>query len=289
MKMNKTAQNIVEKENLEIEILFKMNEKKKEFKIYKPSQSSINLQYFDNILAAPIEKGTRTCKSISSFTKHFPHMKKYSEKFRITNLFDFLKGLNVPNQIKGFFTIIKDSLITNYNITDEKELLNIYEKIYDYVMEKLYEKIYPTTISDEDEKIFEKCEELKDNEIGYFIKAKNSQSFESFLPELTGYLLQIEKEKSIRKKLLNLKKIFESMNNLSIFNGGKSFDLDTQVQILTYVLVKAQPRNIYTNCQYMELFIGDKKELIEGQNLVELKLVCEHLLAKSSNNNNNKK
>ena len=286
MKMNKTAQNIVEKENLEIEILFKMNEKKKEFKIYKPSQSSINLQYFDNILAAPIEKGTRVCKSISSFTKHFPHMKKYSEKFKHANLFDFLKGLNVPNQIKEFFKIIKDCLITNYNITDEKELLNIFEKINDYVMEKLYEKIYPTAISDEDEKIFEKCEELKHNEIGYFIKTKNSQSFESFLPELTGYLFQIEKEKSIRKKLFNLKKIFESMNNLSNFNGGKSFDLDTQVQILSYVLVKAQPRNIYTNCQYMELFIGDKGDKIEGQNLMELKLVCQHLLGKKPNNNN---
>ena len=194
--------------------------------------------------------------------------------------------MNVPNQIKEFFKIIKDCLITNYNITDEKELLNIFEKINDYVMEKLYEKIYPTAISDEDEKIFEKCEELKHNEIGYFIKTKNSQSFESFLPELTGYLFQIEKEKSIRKKLFNLKKIFESMNNLSNFNGGKSFDLDTQVQILSYVLVKAQPRNIYTNCQYMELFIGDKGDKIEGQNLMELKLVCQHLLGKKPNNNN---
>jgi hypothetical protein len=32
MKMNKTAQNIVEKENLEIEILFKINDKKKNLK-----------------------------------------------------------------------------------------------------------------------------------------------------------------------------------------------------------------------------------------------------------------
>jgi hypothetical protein len=43
MKMNKSAQNIVEKENLEIEIFFKYDDKKKEFKIYKPSQSAINL------------------------------------------------------------------------------------------------------------------------------------------------------------------------------------------------------------------------------------------------------
>ena len=71
MKMNKDAQNIVEKENLEIEIFFKYDDKKKEFKVYKPSQSSINLQYFDNILEAPKERGIKVCKSISAFTKIF--------------------------------------------------------------------------------------------------------------------------------------------------------------------------------------------------------------------------
>ena len=165
------------------------------------------------------------------------------------------------------------------------------DKIYDFVMEKIYERIYPPTTSNEDDKIFEICQKLKDNEASYFIKKKNSQAFDSFLPDLTGYLLQIEKEKSVRKKILNLKAIFECMNNLSTFNGGENFDLDTQVQIFSYVLVKAQPRNIYTNYRYMELFIGDKKDLIEGQNLLELKLVCEHLLQMNLNDisNNNSK
>ena len=36
----------------------------------------------------------------------------------------------------------------------------------------------------------------------------------------------------------------------------------------------------------MELFIGDKKDTIEGQNLIELRLVCEHLLGTNSNKNN---
>ena len=83
---------------------------------------------------------------------------------------------------------------------------------------------------------------------------------------------------------MNLTKIFECMNNLSNFNGGDKFDLDTQVQILTYVLIKAKPKRIYTNYRYMELFIGNKDEQIEGQNLLELRLVCEHLLQTYSNN-----
>ena len=38
----------------------------------------------------------------------------------------------------------------------------------------------------------------------------------------------------------------------------------------------------------MELFIGDKREQIEGQNLMELKLVCEHLLEENNNNSDKK-
>ena len=75
------------------------------------------------------------------------------------------------------------------------------------------------------------------------------------------------------------------MDNLSTFNGGKQIDLDTQVQILSYVLVKAQPTNIYTNYCYMDLFLGDKKEQLENQNLLELKVVCDHLIQTYSVNN----
>ncbi len=98
------------------------------------------------------------------------------------------------------------------------------------------------------------------------------------MPDLTNYLLQIEKEKSVRKKILNLKAIFETMDELSSFNGGEGLDMDTQIQILNYAMVKAQPKNIYTNYRFMELFIGDNKNDFSAQKLMELKLVCEHLL-----------
>ena len=284
MKINKNAQNIVEKENLEIEIAFKYNDIKKEFKIYKPLQSAINLQLFDNLLETPKEKGIKVCNSILAFTRSFPNFQNYKKRYKKTDLFDFLKEMKVPKQINNFFKIIEDSLKNDQNITDEKKLINMNDKINDFVMEKLYEKIYPKILSKEDEEIFDICEKLKEKEPNFFIKTKKPYNFESFLPDLTNYLLQIEKEKSVRKKFLNLKKIFECMNNLSDFNGGDKFDLDTQVQILSYVLVKAKPNNIYTNYRYMELFIGDKHGQIEGQNLLELKLVCEHLLQTYSTN-----
>ena len=113
--------------------------------------------------------------------------------------------------------------IRNISMKSQKEELNNLIKNNTKNLEQLK--------SNEDDKIFEICQKLKDNEASYFIKKKNSQAFDSFLPDLTGYLLQIEKEKSVRKKILNLKAIFECMNNLSIFNGGENFDLDKQVQL----------------------------------------------------------
>ena len=283
MKINKNAQNIVEKENLDIEILFKYNDKKKEFKVYKTNKDAVSLHYFDSVLDAPKEKGVKECNSISSFTKNFPNFKKYKERYKKKDLLDLLKETNAPKQINIFFKMIKDSIKTEQNNIDEKELLNLLNKIYDYVMEKLYEKMYPTTLSDEDIQIYEICEKLKDTEPDFFTKSSKNQIFESFLPDITGYLLQIEKEKSVRKKILNLNQIFNCMDNLSKFNGGKSLDLDTQVNILCYAVVKAKPTNIYTNYRYIEVFIEDLKEKGEGQNLMKLKTVCDYLMENYSN------
>ena len=287
MKINKNAQNIVEKENLEIEILFKYNDKKKEFKVYKTNKDAVNLHYFDSVLDAPREKGIKECNSISSFTRHFPNFKKYKERYKKKDLFDFLKEMQVAKQINTFFKLIKDSLKAEQNIKEDDEFLIMFNKIYDYVLEKLYEKIYPTALSSEDIQIYEICEKLKDIEPEFFTKSKKNQIFESFLPDITNYLLQIEKEKSVRKKILNLTEIFECMDNLSKFNGGKNLDLDTQVNILCYAVVKAKPTNIYTNYRYIEIFMENMMEKKEGQNLLELKLVCDYLIKNYSNNSKN--
>ena len=79
-----------------------------------------------------------------------------------------------------------------------------------------------------------------------------------------------------------MKAIFECMNNLGKFNGEGEFGLDEQIKILNYVFIKAKPQHIFANCQYMELFIGNKNDAIEGQNLAELKVICEHVANLSS-------
>ena len=281
INLNKKAQTIVEKEIIEVELLMKYNEKNKELKIEPPNKNEKHLYYLDNIFDEPKKKPSKLCSTVNLFTKNFPDLIKYAEHFKV-DIFKIEKELDVPKKINDYFKLIKNHIKVNLNITDEKEFTSINDKIDDYIMEKLYDKIFPKQSNETDELIFENCEKLGWVEPKHFIESKNNCVYDSFLPELTKYLILITKEKSVRKKLNYTRLIFESMNNLGIFNGEGNFGIDDQMQILNYVFVKANPSKIYSNCLFMELFIGDKNDGIEGQNLVELKAICQHVANLSS-------
>ena len=281
INLNKKAQTIVEKEIIEVEILIKYNDKNKELKIEPPNKNEKHLYYLDNVFDEPKKKPSKLCSTVNLFTKFFPDLIKYANFYKV-DVFQIEKELDVPKKINDYFKLIKNHIKTNLKITDEKEFTSIINKINDYVMEKLYDKLFPKKSNETDELIFENCEKLSWVEPKHFIEGKNNYVYDSFLPELTKYLILITKEKSVRKKLAYTKLIFESMNNLGAFNGEGNFGIDDQMQILNYVFIKANPSNIYSNCQFMEIFIGDKKEGIEGQNLVELKAICQHVTNLSS-------
>ena len=44
--------------------------------------------------------------------------------------------------------------------------------------------------------------------------------------------------------------------------------------ILNFAFIKARPFLIYSNCQYIKLFLGDKKNKVEGHQLSQLLGIC---------------
>ena len=274
--LNKKAQLIVEKEPIEVEILMKYNEKNKELKIEPPNKNEKHLNFLDNVFEEPKKKPSKLCSTIKIFTKNFPDLIKYQNYYKV-HVFQIVKELNVQKKINNYLKMIQNHLKNKLNITDVKEFTDINDKITDYIMEKLYDKIFPKRSNEMDEKIFKNCEKLSWVEPKHFISGKNNYVYNSFLPELTNYLMRIIKEKSVRKKIINTKSIFKCMDNLGKFNGEGKFGIDDQMKILNYVLIKAKPSRMYANCQFMELFIGKNNEGIEGQNLAELKAICEHV------------
>ena len=274
--LNKKAQSIVEKEIIEVEILMKYNNKNKELKIEPPKKNEKHLNYLDSVFEEPKKKSSKICNTIKLFTKNFPNLIKYQDHYNI-DVLKIEKELEVPKKLNSYFKMVREHIKNNLNQIDEKEILKINDKIFDFVMEKLYEKLFPTNPNEKDEKISYKCEEFSWVQPKHFIEGKKNYDYDSFLPDLTYYLMLITKEKSIRKKFYNSKLIFECMQKLGKFSGEKEFGIDEQIKILNYVFIKAKPPHMYANCEFMELFIGNKTNEIEGQNLAELKVICERV------------
>ena len=281
INLNKKAQTIVEKEIIEIEILTKYNDKTKELAIEPPNKNEKHLNYLDSIFEEPKKKPSKLCNTIKMFTKYFHNLTRYQDYFHV-NILTIETELDVPKKIEKYFKIVREHIRNNLNLKSDQEFSSINDKIYDYVMEKLYEKLYPKTLNEIDKKIYQNCEKLSWVEPKHFIKGNDNYIYESFLPDLSSYLLRMTKEKSIRKKFMNMKAIFECINKLGKFNGKKEFGIDEQMTILRYVFIKSKPKNIYANLEFLELFIGNKKDDIEGHNLAKLKVLCQYIANLSS-------
>ena len=273
IELNEKAQSIIETAIIPSTIYLKYTDKEKEFKIEK-GKNIKELPLYD-VFKDDNEK-KKNCATIESFANKFPDISKI-QQFQDVDLFTLEEEIKFTEELTHYFKIIKDHLIKQLNIDEsQKEFEDINNKIYDYVMEKLYDKIYPSEPREEDNLIFKQCILLSWTEPKHFIRGKNNYIFDSFLPDVIGYFDKIEKEKSPRKKLENMSNIFVSLENVVKFNGeNKDIGVDDQLPILNYAFIKAHPLNIFTNCKFMNLFLGSKKNKAEDNQLTQLFSICE--------------
>ena len=109
------------------------------------------------------------------------------------------------------------------------------------------------------------------------IKFRKNYILDYYLPDAIDYFKKINEEKSPRKKNLCIKEIFNCIYNLGKFNEDKVDGTDEELSLLNYTFIKANPQNIFNNCRYMNLFIGDQKNQIEGNQLSKMILLCESI------------
>ena len=275
IELNEKVQAIIE--NTIIPVTITMNSKEREIKIEK-GKSIKEIPFFDIFKGDSEER--KTCSTIESFGNKFPNIEMARKNnFPETQLFEYEEELNLTEELNNYFNIIKEHLIKRMNYNEsQSEFETILNKIYDYVMEKIYEKIYPSEPFIEDNLIFAQCILVSWVEPQHLIKGRNNYIFDSFLPDVINYFEKIEKEKSPRKKLENMVNIFVSIENVVKFNGdNKDIGVDDQLPILNYAFIKAHPFPMYTNCKYMELFLGSKKYRLEGNYLTQLFTICKFI------------
>ena len=283
INLNKGVNKIIENEAINVKIYFRYNDNKKELNIYQEDVGDRQLDFLDSFIFVDSNTKAKSCKTIESFTKYFPDLNRYTSKAN-NSIFDIQKQLKVPYNLNIFFNIIKNYLKIGKKTKDEKSINIIYEKIYDYVMAKIYRKIYPKELNSKDLSLQKKIEVCSWIEPNNLIEKNINYNFELVLPDITRYFNLINIEKSPRKKINNMINIFSSINKLLTFQNQSLIGVDDQMPLLNYIFIKAKPKRMCTNCEFMELYMGDKIKKNEGNYLIQLKSVIDFTYNLAPNN-----
>ena len=276
--LNERVQKIVEEEFIPVKLFFTYNDNKKEFSFLKSKAKE--KEYLKKKSEHKVKKNY--CKSIKSFTKKFPDLNAYQME---NDVLEIQKELNIPQKLLEYIDVIKEYLVLNKKITNSKDIDLIIEKIYDYITTKIYKKIFPINRNEKDEKIDKKCNSLSWTEPKHFIQEKNNYIFDCYLEDSIYYFNKLESEKSVLKKILNIKELFNSIYRLEKFNGDrKNAGVDDLMPILNYAFIKAKPKMIYSNLKYIELYIGYLRSKEEGSQLTQLIALCDYIINIQFNN-----
>ena len=228
---------------------------------------------FNSLIDFGKKNEDKTLKTIKSFIKYFPDINKLEIK-KNRDFIKLIEEMGIPSELDNYFNLIKNQ-IKEKNLFNEHNFENIFNKIYDYIMEKLNDKIFPKEIVKKDKDIYKNC--CINSWIEFSNLEKNNKNYilDSFLPDAIYYFQKLDNEKSPRKKFESLKEIFNCIYNLGEFNENKIDGADDEINLLNFAFIKSKPKNIYTNCRYMNLFLGKKKNQIEGNLLTKLLLLCK--------------
>ena len=266
--LNKKAQTIIKNEQISVELnsenekiyqfFKKLMEEEKEFSIFFKKNNE-----------------NKIYNSINIFIKEFPYFTIYQIDPGY-DIFQLMEKRKVPEIIENYSIAIKTNLLQR-NLVNEENLDIIHNKIYDYIMEKLYDKLFPIDSLFNDINIFQNCYRHSWIDFSNLIKEKKNYNFDNYLPDAISYFQQFENEKSPRKKLLIINKLFICLYNLGQFNGDKVDGTDDEIILLNFAFIKSKPFRMYSNCKYTELFLGNKKFGLEGSQLSKLLLLCDKM------------
>ncbi len=170
-----------------------------------------------------------------------------------------MSKLKIPKALREYFQLIREKLIKSTKIS-EADFDTLYQaKIEDYFMNKIYDKIYPIEPEENDSEIYSKAIMLSWVEPNLIIN--KDYIYETSLPDIMHQFQNVNSARTPQKKFSYIQKILELINNLIMFNEGdkKDISLDDVTPVLFYIFIKAHPFKIYTDLNFIKLFLDSKK------------------------------
>lgn len=243
---------------------------------YKKNDNDLKILYSNDIKPVITNKKSSAkqliCKTIEEFIYYFPDISRYAYNSKL-NVLMILKEMEFSGKIKTYTKFIGENLRAEKVLNNEQELKLIMSKITDYIMEKIYYKIFPKDIDPVDNMIYLNCEKLSWIQPKHIIKKSEDYLFGQFIPDITECFANINKQKCPRKKILYVEELFKLIYNLGAFNGEELEGVDGELQIMNYALIKAKPKRITSNNEFIKLFLGNKKGKREDIHLTQISAI----------------
>ena len=213
-----------------------------------------------------------TITSIKKFIELFPSFADINDSDPI----EYEEQLEVDKVTNSYFALIKKNLKTNERMLrfNYEEFIAVNEAIQDYVMAKIHDKLVPYSRTKKDIFIYNKCKRLNWIKPIHIIKDQKVVN-EKLWTLAMEYINNMDNEITPSSKIKSFNKAFAILQNSITFCTGKDeLGVDDSLQVLIYVIIKAQPKRIWTNFNYARLFIDpdlSKKQF--GLLLTQLEMV----------------
>ena len=273
IKLSFKANYIIKKSIIPMEIKYK---KKKCHINFKPIKEEYIKNKNDNNINNNPEVKIIFCKTIEDFINNFPDI---SNKFQEKKIdpFILLQKTKFSDRMNNYLKIIQKFIRNEKIAKNEIESNLMLMKIHDYIMEKLYLKILPLVPQPMDNMIYFNCKKINWIEPKHLIKGNKDMNFSNFISDISKLIEILDKQKCPGKKFFYLEEIFKTIYNLKVFNGDKSQGVDSEIAFLHYGIIKAKPKKLYSDCQYMKIFLGKKKGKREDNHLTQLLVLSSQI------------
>ena len=262
IKIKAEVRKIIYNEFIPVSIKFSWNDNKKG--ILQIERTNFKIKDKDNkekINSYQNSKKLILALTIDDFTEKFPNLRIY-QKYQDDNIFKIQEKLNFAENLEKYFDIVFNYIESpkqpkqknnkkEFNINNKEQ---IRENIFDYVMNKIYDKLFPVDVNQNDSKLYNNSVKLSWVKPCHFLGEKKQYVFGGFINDTNKYFKQLISEKSTRKKLITLDKIFDNISFFYNFNSVREIGVDDIISLLSYAMIKVDPFFLDSNIQYMKIY-----------------------------------
>ena len=202
-----------------------------------------------------IKTGKSQINSIQSFINYFPNCRKLFKDEE--DIIDMEENIGLDSALNSYFKDLKsllksETIMARYS-KDESD--TIFFELQNYILYKLYPKLFPSNPTKKDTKLYNKCCRLNFIKPESLIKDKNAIN-EKLWKSSILLINQLDEKFTPQDKVEKFGKAFGILqNSLTFSSGKKDLGIDDTISILIYVIIKAKPKNLFSNSKYSQLFL----------------------------------